>query len=124
MTCLSKLFPSYDVCQSMIDQWKSSNGCIRVVMSRNGMIIHGTKVMMKKVRFHPIRQVVYLTEIHPYIEVEEKINQIKSFLVTLFKHKIKAVKERQHSKYLYTSTFYTKPRHLYVIKRLEELQGA
>ncbi|PFX28848.1 Tetratricopeptide repeat protein 28 [Stylophora pistillata] len=57
-----------------LDQWKSSNGCIRVVMSRNGMIIHGTKVMMKKVRFHPIRQVVYLTEIHPYVEVEEKMN--------------------------------------------------
>ncbi|PFX18052.1 hypothetical protein AWC38_SpisGene17598 [Stylophora pistillata] len=80
----------------MIDQWKSSNGCIRVAMSRSGMIIHGTKEIMKKVRFHPVRQVLYLTKIHPYIEVEEKINTIKPFLATPFKHKIKAVKERQH----------------------------
>ena len=78
---------------------------------------------MKQVRFHPIRQVVYLAERQPFIEVQEKIDTIKPFLDTPFKQKIKGLKFRQHNKYLYASRFYSKPRHLYVIKRVEELKA-
>ncbi|PFX33275.1 Proto-oncogene tyrosine-protein kinase receptor Ret [Stylophora pistillata] len=43
------------------------------------------------------KQVVYLTENHPYIEVKEKVNTIKPFLDNTFKLKRKDLKDRQHT---------------------------